>query len=798
MTDAIKVCLRFRPMNKVESQEDGNHICVKLSGCRRAVRIDNNELSEHGSKHAGAHMFNFDQIYPPGATQEAVYKYTGRPLVQNTLNGFNSTLFAYGQTGSGKTHSMMGVAGNDELEGIVPRVIKDLFQEIESMETEDEYSISMSMCEIYLNKVKDLLNNNGKNLKIRMDENNSVFVEGIEQVFVQGADEVVDRIDAGNLNRATSSTRMNNQSSRSHCIIILNVICKQAGGGTRVSKVKMIDLAGSETTKKTGATDQRLEEAKCINSSLSALNGVLKALSGKEGEFVPFRNSPLTRLLQDSLGGNAKTSLLLAASPCSYNRDESVSTLRFGERAKKVQNRAVINEELSIDEYKKRNKLLAAENEALKNLLQVRDGQMGNCVEWLESHDAITPDNWKLLTDESQFGAQTATEAIDMNNMTFNEVSAEMSVLDRRTGKLICGNRFAVDIDGTPTDVAEEKQRNFRGMLTRQLTVSGAVEQQIQVTELTGTLADLEAELKAESRTLAHYADLLDTAEGEIQSRDRQLEKVEMELREGAVYKQKCTFLQEQMECEMSRLQAHLEYFQMEEDEMDKQLMDDDSTGTHDSRHDSAMMRRVRRQEELIRKLKVEAGKGGALADSLVQNIVMADMDDDRREAIKTLIAKFGALKAEVKLMREEAEKQKRKTALVNVRERATEKLKDNWRGQLASMETAVMHTMAAYKKDKVVAAHREEDLGAKVAQLEQRVNAAREARTAMSKVSHGKKRGIRRRVSPNRKSGQATGNVMPILNKLKSLSPKKRRPRRRGKSMSPQPTEEVVDGLTN
>lgn len=299
--DGIRVAVRFRPMNKVEAGEDGCHICIKISGCRRAVRIAHPERPDRPLN------FYMDQIYPPGVMQIDVYKFTGRPLVDAAMEGFNSTIFAYGQTGSGKTFSMMGVLGNEELKGLVPRIIEDLFGWITGLLDDDpnEFNVCIMMCEIYMERIKDLFNSANDNMKVREDNDGGVYVEDITMTYCQSTTEVLDNMDQGFMNRATSATRMNAESSRSHCVVIIGIEITKPGGGKKTNKVKMVDLAGSEKTKKTEATGQRLEEAKTINQSLSALGNVMNALT--EGGFIPYRNSKLTRLLQDALGGNSKS-----------------------------------------------------------------------------------------------------------------------------------------------------------------------------------------------------------------------------------------------------------------------------------------------------------------------------------------------------------------------------------------------------------------------------------------------------------------------------------------------------------
>jgi len=770
-------------MNKLESTQKDNGLCVKLSECRRAVRIRNLEREEH------PHMFNFDQIYPPGTTQEAVYQYTGRPLVENTMKGFNSTLFAYGQTGSGKTHSMMGIHGHEDLEGIIPRTIKDIYKEILALETTDAYEVSMSMCEIYLEKVQDLLNpkvdrKTGRQvtLPVTMDpKTNEVRIKGITKRYCESAEECLNIIGEGNMNRATSATRMNAQSSRSHCVIILNVVCKKADGSTRTSKVKMIDLAGSETVKKTGASAQRLKEAQSINRSLSTLNSVLTAL-GKQDGHVPFRDSSLTKILSDSLGGNAKTSLLLAASPCTYNCLETVSTMRFGERAKKVKSNAVVNEDLTIEEYKRRNKLCERENDKLKNLLQLRDAQMGNCLEYVKVQPIADEGIWDSLIEESQFNIVIGEETLDMSGMTFNEVSDKSVVYDNKTGKIIAGQDFSVDIDATPEDDVAEAQKRFRrglsvqsGLAGEQAETSGPMSSKREV-ELLETIADLKGQLKAETGVVDELHELLHTAEVTVHDRERELERFQMELAEAGVYKQKCEFLQASNDCELGRLQADLEYYQIMADEFDESLMDMDSSDSNV--HDPAMLKKLKRQEQMIKHLKVEANRGNALQDSLVNNILLADLPGEKKKAIQKMIEKFAEMKSEMKMLREKTKAQERKTKAASMKERHTDQLKNNWQKQLASMEVALVTTGGLYKREKMKI----------VDELQKKDDEIASLKAYLAKLNDARSK----RVTPSRKPrpNRARSVARPEqVDSKKSLSPPRRR-RNRRKSKSPEPSK--------
>jgi len=270
------------------------------------------------------------------------------------FKGFNGTIFVYGQTGSGKTHTMQGPDIHDSvMKGIIPRMIETIFSFVEEASETMEFLVKVSYIEIYMEKIRDLMAPNKMDLKIRENKDKSVYIEGVTEEYVTCADDVIRVMDTGSANRKVAATNMNDVSSRSHSIFVWNVEQKNLQNGTTMSgKLYLVDLAGSEKVGKTGATGQTLDEAKGINKSLSALGNVINALTDGKSKHVPYRDSKLTRLLQESLGGNSRTTLIINCSPSSYNEEETLSTLRFGIRAKTIKNQAKVNKEMSVQELK--------------------------------------------------------------------------------------------------------------------------------------------------------------------------------------------------------------------------------------------------------------------------------------------------------------------------------------------------------------------------------------------------------------------------------------------------------------
>ena len=274
--------------------------------------------------------------------------------MDDILNGYNGTVFAYGQTGAGKSYTMMGAdIDNDSTKGIIPRIVEQIFASIMAGAGNIEYTVRVSYMEIYMERIRDLLAPQNDNLPVHEERNRGVYVKGLLEIYVASVQEVYEVMRRGGNARAVAATDMNQESSRSHSIFVVTVAQKNVETGSAKSgRLFLVDLAGSEKVGKTGASGQTLEEAKKINKSLSALGMVINALTDGRSTHIPYRDSKLTRILQESLGGNSRTTLIINCSPSSYNDVETLSTLRFGVRAKAIKNKPKINAELSPAEMK--------------------------------------------------------------------------------------------------------------------------------------------------------------------------------------------------------------------------------------------------------------------------------------------------------------------------------------------------------------------------------------------------------------------------------------------------------------
>ncbi|CAN8268659.1 unnamed protein product [Cochlearia groenlandica] len=349
----VKVIVRMKPLSKGEEEEE--MIVKKISS-------DALTINEH--------TFTFDSIADPDSTQDEIFKLVGAPLVENCLAGFNSSVFAYGQTGSGKTYTMWGPANglleehlSGDQRGLTPRVFELLFdriseEQVKHAERQLNYQCRCSFLEIYNEQITDLLDPSQKNLMIREDVKSGVYVENLTEGYVKSLKELSQFLIKGLANRRTGATSVNAESSRSHCVFtcVVESHCKNVADGLssfKTSRINLVDLAGSERQKSTGAAGERLKEAGNINRSLSQLGNLINILAeisqtGKQ-RHIPYRDSRLTFLLQESLGGNAKLAMVCAVSPSQSCRSETFSTLRFAQRAKAIQNKAVVNEVMQDD-----------------------------------------------------------------------------------------------------------------------------------------------------------------------------------------------------------------------------------------------------------------------------------------------------------------------------------------------------------------------------------------------------------------------------------------------------------------
>nr|XP_055242555.1 kinesin-like protein KIF3A isoform X1 [Gorilla gorilla gorilla] len=342
--DNVKVVVRCRPLNEREKSMCYKQ-AVSVDEMRGTITVHKTDSSNEPPK-----TFTFDTVFGPESKQLDVYNLTARPIIDSVLEGYNGTIFAYGQTGTGKTFTMEGVRAIPELRGIIPNSFAHIFGHIAKAEGDTRFLVRVSYLEIYNEEVRDLLGKDQtQRLEVKERPDVGVYIKDLSAYVVNNADDMDRIMTLGHKNRSVGATNMNEHSSRSHAIFTITIECSEKGidGNmhVRMGKLHLVDLAGSERQAKTGATGQRLKEATKINLSLSTLGNVISALVDGKSTHVPYRNSKLTRLLQDSLGGNSKTMMCANIGPADYNYDETISTLRYANRAKNIKNKARINED---------------------------------------------------------------------------------------------------------------------------------------------------------------------------------------------------------------------------------------------------------------------------------------------------------------------------------------------------------------------------------------------------------------------------------------------------------------------
>ncbi|XP_060516380.1 kinesin-like protein KIF13A isoform X2 [Cylas formicarius] len=409
-TDKIKVAVRLRPFNRREL-EMGTQSVVEMEQ-QQTILHQPSTLDKVERKQPKT--FAFDHCFcsvDPGdrkfASQEVVFDSLGRDILDNAFQGYNACIFAYGQTGSGKSYTMMG---SQDSKGIIPRLCDALFGLIaERQSSELSYKVEVSYMEIYNERVHDLLDPqpNKQSLKVREHNVLGPYVDGLSQLAVTSFQDIDNLMAEGNKSRTVAATNMNSESSRSHAVfsVILTqtlIDIKSGVSGEKVSRMSLVDLAGSERAVKTGAVGERLKEGSNINKSLTTLGLVISKLadqsSGKQKDkFVPYRDSVLTWLLKDNLGGNSKTVMVATISPAADNYEETLSTLRYADRAKRIVNHAVVNEDPNARIIRE----LRAELEALKEMLKHATGSPVGDTQRVDIHQKLS-ESEKLYKEHTQ------------------------------------------------------------------------------------------------------------------------------------------------------------------------------------------------------------------------------------------------------------------------------------------------------------------------------------------------------------------------------------------------------------
>ncbi|XP_041365855.1 kinesin-like protein KIF3B [Gigantopelta aegis] len=567
--ECVKVVVRCRPMNEKEIK-DGHQRVVDVFVKRGVIDVKNPKgLSAEAPK-----TFTFDSVFDWDSKQRDLYDDIFYGLVDSVLEGFNGTIFAYGQTGTGKTFTMQGVKNDPELRGVIPNSFEQIFQHISRSENQ-QYLVRASYLEIYQEEIRDLLSRDqSKFLELKERPDTGVYVKDLSSFVTKSVKEIEHVMNVGNQNRAVGATNMNEHSSRSHAIFIITVECSELGmdgeNHIRVGKLNMVDLAGSERQAKTGSTGERFKEATKINLSLSALGNVISALVDGKSSYIPYRDSKLTRLLQDSLGGNAKTVMVANIGPAGYNYDETLTTLRYANRAKNIKNKPKINEDPKdalLREFQEEIARLKGQLDGSggprkkKKKRRVRRNKNGEIIEdsggedeeedeadvehymqdaqmKLEEEKRAILNDQSLLSEEKNKLLETLTEKEEVLRREKEQRDALDMKIKAMESKLLMGGKNIVD----HTNEQQRALEHRRQEIAEQKRVEREIQQKLEEKEeftvgMQETYASLQQEVDVKTKKLKKLFNKLQVTKREIQDlqeehvKERQeLEQTQMEL----------------------------------------------------------------------------------------------------------------------------------------------------------------------------------------------------------------------------------------------------------------------------
>ncbi|XP_078397597.1 kinesin-like protein KIF3B isoform X1 [Cetorhinus maximus] len=532
--ESVKVVVRCRPMNRKEEAAACDQIVdmdVKLG----QVSIQNPKTIPADSPKT----FTFDAVYDSSSKQSDLYDETVRPLVDSVLQGFNGTVFAYGQTGTGKTYTMQGIWAEPEKRGIIPNSFEHIFTHI-SRSQDQQYLVRASYLEIYQEEIRDLLNRDeNKKLELKEKPETGVYIKDLSSFVTKNVKEIEHVMNVGNQTRSVASTNMNEYSSRSHAIFVVTVECSELGldgeNHIRVGKLNLVDLAGSERQSKTGVQGERLKEATKINLSLSALGNVISALVDGKSTHIPYRDSKLTRLLEDSLGGNAKTIMVATIGPASCNYEESLITLRYANRTKNIKNKPRINEDpkdallrefqeeiarlkaqlerrgmLSKKRRKSQRKIIlegediAEEGEEMEdNIEKDMENYLKEQKETLEKEKVAIQDDHNLVAEEKQKlleEKEKMMEDLRKEQEATEQLAAKFKAME---SKLLIGGKNIMDHTNEQQKMLEQKRQEIAEQKRREREMQQQMLLQDEETmELRDTYTSLQQEVEIKTKKL--------------------------------------------------------------------------------------------------------------------------------------------------------------------------------------------------------------------------------------------------------------------------------------------------------
>ncbi|CAL8070419.1 unnamed protein product [Orchesella dallaii] len=611
-SENIKVAVRCRPISRKE-EESTCRIVVDIDTSSKTVTVFPSELSSDQPK-----SFSFDHVFPPTASQDEVYNAIASPIVQNVLDGYNGTIFAYGQTGTGKTFTMEGDKDVPHLKGIIPKSFAQIYKSISEAGDEQSFLVRCSYLEIYNENIIDLLSKDqGKFLELKENKDREVYVKDLSTPVVVDADDMDRVMRVGNKNRTVASTRMNSISSRSHAIFSIYVECSTDAGPTkesflRMGKLNLVDLAGSERVSKTHVTGDRLKEATKINLSLSSLGNVISALVDGSSH-IPYRNSKLTRLLQDSLGGNSKTVMVATVGPADYNLDETVNTLRYANRAKDIRNCAKINEDPKDAILRKyQEEILHLRSLLEQKKLELQQSQ-SNVLTTKQPSKKKKQEMDQKLVDERKIVGELLEEQNRVDQKYKDELKALLAP-------------YGIDAEGSPARIIDElekrkltlmkngevvKEENERLLEEIQQATDAMINSKRQCKELFHRVMSLESQLLKVNQQgpLLQQTKLKDE---ELKTKEKELE--EQKMREASLRKalelKKLT--SNDLKAELSKLQEEIEMKQKKVNKFVSKLSDFNETEekvqvTHKESMEQLKILRIELTKELkLKKLIVD------------------------------------------------------------------------------------------------------------------------------------------------------------------------------------------------
>ncbi|XP_010881471.1 kinesin-like protein KIF3C isoform X2 [Esox lucius] len=551
--ETVKVVVRCRPLNRKEAAAAG--VSGTPGGGGGIVEMDvrlgqvvlRNPRAPPGEPRK---TFTFDSVYDASSKQRDLYDETVRPLIDSVLDGFNGTIFAYGQTGTGKTYTMQGAWLDPEKRGVIPNAFEHVFTQISRSSGDRQYLVRASYLEIYREEIRDLLDHNvqsthgtpARSLELRENPESGVYVRDLTSCVCRSVKEVEEVMNLGNQARSVGATDMNEHSSRSHTLFLLTVECSQTGPDgrqhIRVGRLNLVDLAGSERQAKTGVHGERLKEAAKINLSLSALGNVISALADGRSGHVPYRDSKLTRLLQDSLGGNAKTVMVATLGPAPQHYEETLTTLRYANRAKNIQNQPRVNEDPKdalLREFQKEIERLRAQLSHRKGRGKHRkeegeedwdtEREEEEEVEDRKQQEDRLEEEKEAIREDGSLLAQEKQRLLGENERMMGDLRKERDATEQLTrkykameSKLLVGGKNIMDHTNEQQRTLEKQRQEIAEQSRREREMQQLMMVQDEETvELRETFSSLRQEVEAKTKKLKKLYAKLQCVKAEIQ-----------------------------------------------------------------------------------------------------------------------------------------------------------------------------------------------------------------------------------------------------------------------------------------